>query len=70
MPDGPTAEADLELRRQGYKESFVQEYDGIKVYHHQGRYQHLGPQIYTHGLSTNIAWSSTLNVGISLLMRI
>ena len=47
MPDGPTAEADPELRRQGYKESFVQEYDGIKVYHHQGRYQHLGPQIYS-----------------------
>jgi len=29
------------------KESFAQEYDGIKVYHHQGRYQHLGPQIYS-----------------------
>ena len=47
IPDGPTAEVDPELRRQGYKESFVQEYDGIKVYHHQGRYQHLGPQIYS-----------------------
>ena len=38
MSDGSTTEVDPELRRQGYKESFVQEYDGIKVYHHQGRY--------------------------------
>ena len=29
------------------KESFVQEYDSIKVYHHQGSYQHIGPQIYS-----------------------
>ena len=47
MPDGPTADVDPEIRRHGYKESFVQEYDGIKEYHHQGRYQHLGPQIYS-----------------------
>ena len=33
--------------RCGYKETFVQEYDGIKVYHHQGSYQHIGPQVYT-----------------------
>ena len=31
----------------GYKETFVQEYDGIKVYYHQGSYQHIGPQVYT-----------------------
>ena len=36
-----------EPRRCGYKESFVQEYDGIKVYHHQGSYQHIGPQVYS-----------------------
>ena len=47
MPEGPAAEIDPQLRHNGYKESFVQEYDGIKVYHHQGRYQHLGPQVYT-----------------------
>ena len=35
------------LSRCGYKETFVQEYDGIKVYHHQGSYQHIGPQVYT-----------------------
>ena len=45
--EGSTTESDPELRRCGYKESFVQEYDGIKVYHHQGRYQHIGPQIYS-----------------------
>ena len=37
-------EADPELRLRGYKESFVREYDGIKVYHHQGRYQHITEQ--------------------------
>ena len=47
LSEGSTTEGDPELRRHGYKESFVQEYDGIKVYHHQGRYQHLGPQIYS-----------------------
>jgi len=36
-----------EPRRCGYNESFVQEYDGIKVYHHQGSYQHLGSQNYS-----------------------
>ena len=49
IPDDPTAEVDPELRRQGYKESFVQEYDGIKVYHHQGR----SARKFTLGLSTN-----------------
>ena len=47
LSEGSTTEGDPELRRHGYKESFAQEYDGIKVYHHQGRYQHLGPQIYS-----------------------
>ena len=45
--EGSTTESDPELRRCGYKESFVQEYDGIKVYHRQGRYQHNGPQLYS-----------------------
>ena len=45
--EGTTTENNTELRRCGYKESFVQEYDGIKVYHHQGSYQHIGPQIYS-----------------------
>ena len=39
-------EADPELRLRGYKESFVREYDGIKVYHHQGRYQHITVQFH------------------------
>ena len=69
MPDGPTAEADLELRRQGYKESFVQEYDGIKVITTKADIS-ISARKSTHGLSTNIALSSTLNVGISLFMRI
>ena len=37
---------DPELRLRGYKESFVREYDGIRVYHHQGRYQHLTKQFH------------------------
>ena len=47
MPEGPAAEIDPQFRHNGYKESFVQEYDGIKVYHHQDKYQHIGPQVYT-----------------------
>ena len=47
MPESPSAELDPQFRQDGYKESFVQEYDGIKVYHHQGKYQHIGPQVYT-----------------------
>ena len=45
--EGTAAESNPEPQRCGYKESFVQEYDGIKVYHHQGSYQHIGPQIYS-----------------------
>ena len=37
---------DPELRLRGYKESFVREYDGIRVYHHQGRYQHQTEQFH------------------------
>ena len=37
---------DTELRLRGYKESFVREYDGIRVYHHQGRYQHQTEQFH------------------------
>ena len=39
-------EADPELRLRGYKETFVREHDGIKVYHHQGRYQHVTVQFH------------------------
>ena len=42
-----STENNPEPLRCGYKETFVQEYDGIKVYHHQGSYQHIGPQVYT-----------------------
>ena len=45
--EGTTTEKNPEPRRCGYTESFIQEYDGIKVYHHQGSYQHIGPQIYS-----------------------
>lgn len=41
------AEADNDPQRVGYKETFVQEYDGIKVYHHQGSYQHINKQVHT-----------------------
>ena len=44
--EATTAEGDPEPQRCGYQESFVREYDGIKVYYHQGSYQHIGPQIY------------------------
>jgi hypothetical protein len=37
---------DPEIRLRGYKESFVREYDGIRVYHHQGRYQHQTEQFH------------------------
>ena len=45
--EAPTAGNNPEPLLCGYKESFVQEYDGIKVYHHQGSYQHIGPQVFT-----------------------
>ena len=67
--EGTTTGNNPEPRRCGYKESFVQEYDGIKVYHHQGSYQHLGPHRSILGLSMNIEWLSTRSVGTSLLMR-
>ena len=45
--EATTAGNNPELHRCGYKEAFVQEYDGIKVYYHQGSYQHIGPQVYS-----------------------
>ena len=45
--EATSTENNPEPFRCGYKETFVKEYDGIKVYHHQGSYQHIGPQVYT-----------------------
>ena len=44
--DADESGTDPEIGAHGYKETIVQEYDGITVVHHQGRYQHITDQFH------------------------
>jgi hypothetical protein len=42
--DTDESDTDPDIRTYGHKETVLQEYDGITVIHHQGRYQHITKQ--------------------------